>query len=101
MSKLARHRPQMGLANVSCILVYSPLRMMRAPVRRGRFGALGLDLGSKGAHVARSRGTPNLATTLATSTATCPRSLPYTPIARSMVGSRLLCTISAGTVEYE
>ena len=44
------------------------------------------------------RAVPNLATAAFTSSATWPRSRPATPSVRSIVGCRLVWTISDGTV---
>src|SRR5262245_47930821 len=79
--------------NVSCIFWYSPLRVSFAPsIGFGSFAS-----GSNGLQPPSGRGSPYFATTRFTSAATCPRSRPWTPIVRSIVGWRLVWTTSDGT----
>src|SRR5207249_11268269 len=54
--------------------------------------------GSNGTRTSRPLETPNRFTTAATSSATCPRSRPWTPIVRSIVGCRLVWVTSEGTL---
>ena len=74
---------------------YSPLSVILLPSSSLWSG----DEGSKVSHVAVSSGRPNLAKTRATSSATCPRSRPSTPIVRSIVAWRFKCVTSAGTLD--
>ena len=84
------------LRKVSCIREYSPLRRDLAALQR-----LLVRRQASGRRASRRRRPwrlAELATTSATSSATWPRSRPWTPIVRSIVGWRLVWVTSAGTL---